>query len=163
MPKCSPACPSCAPMLSCTDHTMYMYMTTISHVNVHKYKLFVGRACFQPPQDSVYPQFHTQYFITYLTLNMVQSLQCTCFYMYYFIQVVSRRNDLKLIVTSATMDAEKFSKFFGNVPTFTVSHNPVNLLIYQQLQLIQLIVISLLIYLYDFVLCNVGSCSSFQY
>ena len=81
--------------------------------------------------------------------------------MYYFIQVVSRRNDLKLIVTSATMDAEKFSKFFGNVPTFTVSHNPVNLLIYQQLQLIQLIVISLLIYLYDFVLCNVGSCSSF--
>ena len=36
-------------------------------------------------------------------------------------QVVSRRNDLKLIVTSATMDAEKFSTFFGNVPTFTVS------------------------------------------
>ena len=27
---------------------------------------------------------------------------------------------MKLIVTSATMDAEKFSTFFGNVPTFTV-------------------------------------------
>ena len=35
-------------------------------------------------------------------------------------QVVSRRNDMKLIVTSATMDAEKFATFFGNVPTFTV-------------------------------------------
>ena len=31
-------------------------------------------------------------------------------------QVVSRRNDLKLIVTSATMDADKFAVFFGNVP-----------------------------------------------
>jgi len=33
-------------------------------------------------------------------------------------EVVSRRNDLKLIVTSATMDATKFSYFFGNVPVF---------------------------------------------
>lgn len=33
---------------------------------------------------------------------------------------MSRRNDLKLIVTSATMDADKFAKFFGNVPTFTI-------------------------------------------
>ncbi len=30
-------------------------------------------------------------------------------------KVVAARNDLKLIVTSATMDAEKFSTFFGNV------------------------------------------------
>jgi len=35
-------------------------------------------------------------------------------------EVVSRRNDLKLIVTSATMDATKFSYFFGNVPVFTI-------------------------------------------
>lgn len=35
-------------------------------------------------------------------------------------QVVARRQDLKLIVTSATMDATKFSTFFGNVPTFTI-------------------------------------------
>ncbi|GFN95991.1 pre-mRNA-splicing factor ATP-dependent RNA helicase prp16-like [Plakobranchus ocellatus] len=34
--------------------------------------------------------------------------------------VVSRRHDLKLIVTSATMDASKFSMFFGNVPTYTI-------------------------------------------
>jgi hypothetical protein len=33
---------------------------------------------------------------------------------------VARRNDLKLIVTSATMDAEKFSRFFGNVPIFNI-------------------------------------------
>ncbi len=38
-----------------------------------------------------------------------------------FLKVVSRRNDLKLIITSATMDATKFSNFFGNVPVFTVS------------------------------------------
>uniref|UniRef100_A0A7S4F4I0 RNA helicase n=1 Tax=Chrysotila carterae TaxID=13221 RepID=A0A7S4F4I0_CHRCT len=35
-------------------------------------------------------------------------------------KVVSRRRDLKLIVTSATMDADKFSEFFGNVPTFKI-------------------------------------------
>ncbi|XP_031625457.1 pre-mRNA-splicing factor ATP-dependent RNA helicase PRP16 [Contarinia nasturtii] len=34
--------------------------------------------------------------------------------------IVARRRDLKLIVTSATMDASKFSSFFGNVPTFTI-------------------------------------------
>ena len=37
-----------------------------------------------------------------------------------FSQVVSRRQDLKLIVTSATMDATKFASFFGNVPVFTI-------------------------------------------
>ena len=34
--------------------------------------------------------------------------------------VVARRRDLKLIVTSATMDAGKFSDFFGNVPIFHI-------------------------------------------
>uniref|UniRef100_H2Y9B7 RNA helicase n=1 Tax=Ciona savignyi TaxID=51511 RepID=H2Y9B7_CIOSA len=34
--------------------------------------------------------------------------------------VVTRRRDLKLIVTSATMDAEKFCHFFGNVPNYTI-------------------------------------------
>ena len=37
-----------------------------------------------------------------------------------FPQVVARRHDLKLIVTSATMDAGKFAQFFGNVPTYTI-------------------------------------------
>lgn len=35
-------------------------------------------------------------------------------------QVMARRRDLKLIVTSATMDAEKFSRFFGSVPVFKI-------------------------------------------
>lgn len=35
-------------------------------------------------------------------------------------EVISRRQDLKLIVTSATMDSEKFSEFFGNVPIFII-------------------------------------------
>ncbi|CAG8609438.1 28691_t:CDS:10, partial [Dentiscutata erythropus] len=35
-------------------------------------------------------------------------------------QVLARRRDLKLIVTSATMNAEKFSSFFGNCPTFKI-------------------------------------------
>ncbi|XP_030831282.1 pre-mRNA-splicing factor ATP-dependent RNA helicase PRP16 [Strongylocentrotus purpuratus] len=35
-------------------------------------------------------------------------------------EVVARRTDMKLIVTSATMDAEKFAKFFGNVPVFEI-------------------------------------------
>ncbi|EOD31583.1 hypothetical protein EMIHUDRAFT_418272 [Emiliania huxleyi CCMP1516] len=33
---------------------------------------------------------------------------------------VARRRDLKLIVTSATMDANKFSEFFGSVPVFKI-------------------------------------------
>ena len=37
-----------------------------------------------------------------------------------FTTVLSRRRDLKLIVTSATMNAEKFSNFYGNAPTFTI-------------------------------------------
>ncbi|KAE8608600.1 hypothetical protein XENTR_v10011542 [Xenopus tropicalis] len=35
-------------------------------------------------------------------------------------EVVTRRSDLKLIVTSATMDADKFATFFGNVPIFYI-------------------------------------------
>ncbi|XP_075694621.1 pre-mRNA-splicing factor ATP-dependent RNA helicase PRP16 isoform X2 [Rhinoderma darwinii] len=35
-------------------------------------------------------------------------------------EVVTRRSDLKLIVTSATMDSEKFASFFGNVPIFHI-------------------------------------------
>ncbi|CAK9048861.1 unnamed protein product [Durusdinium trenchii] len=34
--------------------------------------------------------------------------------------VVGRRHDFKLIITSATMDAEKFARFFGNVPVFNI-------------------------------------------
>lgn len=34
--------------------------------------------------------------------------------------VVARRHDLRLIVTSATMNADKFAAFFGNVPVFTI-------------------------------------------
>ncbi|XP_035680247.1 pre-mRNA-splicing factor ATP-dependent RNA helicase PRP16-like isoform X2 [Branchiostoma floridae] len=45
-------------------------------------------------------------------------------------EVVARRTDLKLIVTSATMDADKFASFFGNVPTFQIPGRtfPVDLL-----------------------------------
>lgn len=35
-------------------------------------------------------------------------------------EVIGRRHDLKLIVTSATMDAGKFADFFGNVPVFFI-------------------------------------------
>lgn len=35
-------------------------------------------------------------------------------------KVLTRRRDLKLIVTSATMNAEGFSKFFGLAPIFTI-------------------------------------------
>mmetsp|Transcript_29689 Transcript_29689/g.83695 ORF Transcript_29689/g.83695 Transcript_29689/m.83695 type:complete len:1298 (+) Transcript_29689:152-4045(+) len=35
-------------------------------------------------------------------------------------KTVARRRDLKLIVTSATLDANKFADFFGNVPVFNI-------------------------------------------
>ena len=34
--------------------------------------------------------------------------------------VVRKRRDLKLIVTSATLNAEAFSDFFGGVPVFRI-------------------------------------------
>ena len=40
--------------------------------------------------------------------------------LFIFVQVIGRRQDLKLIVTSATMDAEKFATFFGDVPVFQI-------------------------------------------
>ncbi|KAK9864204.1 hypothetical protein WJX84_006796 [Apatococcus fuscideae] len=35
-------------------------------------------------------------------------------------KVVARRRDFKLIVTSATLDADKFANFFGSVPVFRI-------------------------------------------
>ncbi|KAJ1811635.1 Pre-mRNA-splicing factor ATP-dependent RNA helicase PRP16, partial [Coemansia sp. RSA 2598] len=35
-------------------------------------------------------------------------------------QIVAERMDLKLIVTSATMNAQRFADFFGNAPVFTI-------------------------------------------
>ncbi|KAJ5075069.1 pre-mRNA-splicing factor atp-dependent RNA helicase prp16 [Anaeramoeba ignava] len=35
-------------------------------------------------------------------------------------KIVSARRDMKLIVTSATMDADKFASFFGNAPIFEI-------------------------------------------
>lgn len=35
-------------------------------------------------------------------------------------KIVSRRRDLKLIVTSATLNADRFSDFFGGAPTFRI-------------------------------------------
>lgn len=35
-------------------------------------------------------------------------------------KVVQRRSDFKLVVTSATLDANKFANFFGGVPMFTI-------------------------------------------
>ncbi|MBI1174856.1 MAG: ATP-dependent RNA helicase HrpA [Sideroxydans sp.] len=39
----------------------------------------------------------------------------------YFRQLLPRRPDLKLIITSATLDAERFSRHFGNAPVVQVS------------------------------------------
>jgi len=35
-------------------------------------------------------------------------------------KILTRRRDLKLIVTSATMNADKFAKFYGDAPNFTI-------------------------------------------
>ncbi len=40
--------------------------------------------------------------------------------MFILVQVVARRHDLRLIVTSATMNAEKFASFFGDVPIYQI-------------------------------------------
>ena len=35
-------------------------------------------------------------------------------------ETLKQRSDLKLIVTSATLDADKFSIYFGNCPIFKI-------------------------------------------
>lgn len=44
-------------------------------------------------------------------------------------KIAAQRNDLRLIITSATMDASKFSNFFGSVPVFKIPGRtfPVNI------------------------------------
>ena len=37
-----------------------------------------------------------------------------------FKNLLAKRNDLKLIITSATMNADRFSQFFGDAPQFTI-------------------------------------------
>ncbi|KAK9239472.1 P-loop containing nucleoside triphosphate hydrolase protein [Lipomyces kononenkoae] len=37
-----------------------------------------------------------------------------------FKKILARRRDLKLIVTSATMNADRFSRFYGNAPQFSI-------------------------------------------
>jgi len=39
----------------------------------------------------------------------------------YFVQILPKRRDLKLIITSATLDAERFSKHFSGAPVLQVS------------------------------------------
>ena len=39
----------------------------------------------------------------------------------YFKQLLPRRRDLKLIITSATLDAERFSRHFGDAPSISVT------------------------------------------
>ena len=39
----------------------------------------------------------------------------------YFVQILPRRPDLKLIITSATLDAERFSRHFSGAPVMQVS------------------------------------------
>lgn len=52
-------------------------------------------------------------FIALVTINVVweRSLQ---------LQTVQKRQDMKLIVTSATLDAVKFSQYFYEAPIFTI-------------------------------------------
>lgn len=40
-------------------------------------------------------------------------------------KVVAQRRDFKLIVTSATLNAEKFSNFFGRLAFYTLYFSPV--------------------------------------
>lgn len=39
---------------------------------------------------------------------------------FFFVQTVQKRTDMKLIVTSATLDAVKFSQYFYEAPIFTI-------------------------------------------
>lgn len=55
--------------------------------------------------------------MTHYHVNLIPDAVCL---LSYPPKVVSRRTDLKLIVTSATMDSDKFAAFFGNVPIFHI-------------------------------------------
>lgn len=55
--------------------------------------------------------------MTHYHVNLIPDTVCP---LSYPPKVVSRRTDLKLIVTSATMDSDKFAAFFGNVPIFHI-------------------------------------------
>ena len=56
----------------------------------------------------------------HLTLDEGNSLAGTCQTGRIQMQVVARRRDFKLIVTSATLNADKFSNFFARAPVFNI-------------------------------------------
>lgn len=49
----------------------------------------------------------------YVTINLTWDL-------FLLLQTVQKRQDMKLIVTSATLDAVKFSQYFYEAPIFTI-------------------------------------------
>ena len=57
------------------------------------------------------------------------------------VQVVARRRDFKLVVTSATPDSAKFSDFFGSVPVFNIRGRtfPVDVLFSKTVQVLLLL------------------------
>jgi hypothetical protein len=58
---------------------------------------------------------------THIAENPTSSCAATRTYLFLLLlQVVQRRKDFRLIVTSATLDAEKFSGYFFNCPIFTI-------------------------------------------
>ena len=56
----------------------------------------------------------------HLTLDEGNSPAGTCQTGCICMQVVARRRDFKLIVTSATLNADKFSNFFARAPVFNI-------------------------------------------
>ena len=66
---------------------------------------------------------HERSLSTDVLMGLLRKSMCSSMiYLFSLMQylVLSRRRDLKLIVTSATMNAEKFSNFYGNAPTVTI-------------------------------------------
>ena len=95
----------------------YIYIIDYRYLRIKWMKLVLIICPVNPGQVGLSGRYHFKTFSIFKNTNKQLFLDVLFGILR---EIVSRRNDMKLIVTSATMDAQKFADFFGGVPVYKI-------------------------------------------